>query len=92
MSTEAHDETAMQELRRMVNVLNFHDESLLDELPTMAACVEFAVLVTKTYGVDDLSGVEEVILENGSDPKPLVDFVKKHKLPWNTAWTKHRKV
>lgn len=73
-------ESAMEYLRRIVSNLDYEPESILDDLPSIPAIVEYFELFD-TYGTDFMSGIEECILD-GADPKPLADFIKKWELPW----------
>lgn len=92
--TQAKGETATEYLRRIADNFRHESNGLLCDLPTIAACVEFFELWS-TYGTDFLVGIHEGIMD-GEDPKPLQDFIAKHKLP-KSRWlprevmTEHRK-
>lgn len=75
-------ETAMEYLRRVVGCVAHEPESLLDQLPTPAAIIDFFVL-WDTYDTEYLAGVIECI-EAGADPAPYEEFVARHGLP--RAW------
>ena len=74
------DESAIEFLRRVVEWLNVEQESLLADLPTVQAVLDYADLWT-VYQTDLMSGIIEAI-EDGDDPKPLADFVEKYELNW----------
>ena len=74
------DETPAEYLRRVVHNLGHETESLLDDMPTIAALLEYFDLWA-VYDTDYLSGILECIAE-GDSPKPLQDFIDKYKLPW----------
>ncbi|MEE9214887.1 MAG: hypothetical protein V3U54_08855 [Thermodesulfobacteriota bacterium] len=76
------NETAMGYLRRLVSNCNMETESLLDDLPSVQAVVDYFGL-WHTYDTDFMEGIIECI-EDGDNPKPYVDFVKKYNLPWET--------
>lgn len=75
------DETAIEFMRRVVEWLSCESESLLSDLSTVEAVLEYADLWS-VYKTDFMSGILECIAE-GDDPKPLQRFIKKHKL---NAW------
>jgi hypothetical protein len=75
------DETAAEYLRRIASNLNYENESLLDVLPTVQAVIEYFELWS-VYDTDFMQGILESI-EEGADPVPLENFVKK----WNLSWT-----
>ena len=72
------DETAMEYLRRIVGWVNYEEEWMLDQLPSVDAVVEFFE-VWQAYGTDFWAGVLECIAE-GDDPEPARAFVRKWKL------------
>ena len=76
--SQHQDETAMEHLRRAVEWLNHEPESLLDDLPSVDAILDYFDLWT-IYDTDFLQGVEEAISE-GADPAPLLAFIKKYRL------------
>lgn len=75
------DEYAIEYLRRVVSNLNFEQETELQDLPTIQACVEYFELWDK-YDTDLLQGVIENI-EAGEDAVFYNNFVNKWELPWN---------
>ena len=75
------DETAMEFLRRVVSGCDMESESLLDDLPSVKAIIEFFGL-WHTYDTDFLDGIYECIAD-GADPKPLRKFIKKYRLSWD---------
>lgn len=85
---QEEDETAIDFMRRVVGWLNYEQEDLLSDLPSVEAVFEFAALYT-TYGTDFLQGIFECI-EEGDDPAPYENFVKKYNLDWRvpkvTRW------
>lgn len=74
------NETAMEYLRRAINNLDYEHETILDALPTNEAVIEYFELWT-VYDTEFLSGIMECI-EDGADPKPLIDFTKKYNITW----------
>lgn len=74
------DEYAMEYLRRIVGNLGYEYESILSQLPSVQAIVDYFELFD-VYDSDFFEGIEEAIAE-GSDPKPLHDFIDKYKLGW----------
>lgn len=74
-------ETPMEYLRRAVSNLNYEPESLLDELPSANAILEYFDLWHK-YDTDLGSGIISAI-EAGDSPKAWNDFVRKYKLDWD---------
>lgn len=80
------DETPMEYLRRLVQNCDMENESILDDLPSVQAVLEFFGL-WHTYDTDFIEGVVECI-ENGEDPKSYRDFVKKYNLTWRTDFKK----
>jgi hypothetical protein len=73
-------ELPIEYLRRLIQNVNYEPETLLQDLPSVQAIVEFFDL-WEIYGTDFLAGIIECI-EDGDDPKPYLKFVKKYKLPW----------
>lgn len=82
------DETPMGYLRRLVNWCDMESESLLDDLPSVQAVVDYFEL-WHTYDTDFLQGIIECIHE-GDSPKPYRAFVRKYKLPWETKFVKQQ--
>lgn len=80
------DESAIEFLRRLVNWLNYEHESLLTDLPSVEAVIEYATL-WDVYDTDLMVGIIEAI-EDGEDPKPLADLIAKYKLPWTVPSVK----
>ena len=78
-SNEAETETAIDKLRRMAGWLNYEPESMLQDLPTIAALEEYFDL-WETYGADFSEGVVEAIEVDGADPAAWNAFVAKHDL------------
>ena len=74
------DESAVDFLRRVVNWLNHEQESLLSDLPTVQAVLDYAELWS-IYRTDFMTGILEAISE-GDDPSPLLDFIAKYNLNW----------
>lgn len=74
------DETAIDFLRRVVGWLEHENESILQDLPSTQAILEYAALWS-VYDTDLMSGIVECI-EEGNDPKPLADFIAKYNLSW----------
>ena len=74
------DETAIDYMRRINSALNYEEDSLLYDLPSVEALIEYFELWS-VYDTDLMSGILEGI-ENGESPKPLNDFIKKYKLDW----------
>lgn len=76
-----HDgETAIEYLRRVVHNCNYETESLLDDLPSVEAVIEFFEL-WHAYGTDFWSGVCECIA-TGDDPARARAFLDKWSLTW----------
>jgi hypothetical protein len=75
-------ETAMEYLRRAVQNLNHEPESILDQLKSVDALLDYFDLWHK-YGTDFWAGVLESITM-GDNPRWALAFVKKHKL--SKAW------
>lgn len=73
-------ESAIDKLRRIVDSLGWEDESVLTDLPSVAAILEYWDL-RELYGVESLEDIGEVIAE-GADAKPLRKFVRRYKLSW----------
>lgn len=74
-----HDtETAAEFMRRVVSWIDMEPESMLDQLPTVAAVVEYFGLWS-VYGTEFFNGCLESIAE-GEDPKPMLDFIDKYNL------------
>lgn len=71
-------ETAIEYLRRAVHNLDHEMESMLQDLKSVDALLDFFDL-WHVYGTDFWEGVLESISE-GEDPKPAIDFIKKYKL------------
>ena len=78
------DETPIEFLRRAISNLDNEQDWLLQDLPSAQAVVDYFKL-WDIYGTDLMVGIEEAI-EEGADPNPLQDFVKKYELDWNLAW------
>lgn len=81
-SGRLQDETSMEYLRRLVYNCDMETESLLDDLPSVQAVIDYFEL-WHTYDTDFLQGIVECIQE-GDSPKPYVSFVKKYRLTWDT--------
>lgn len=73
------DETPAEYLRRVVSNLGYEPESILDQLPSVEALLDFFDLWA-AYDTDFWAGCMEAIAE-GADPKAARDFVAKWKLP-----------
>lgn len=73
-------ETAMESLRRMVRALDYEYESILDDLPSVEAVVEYFAL-WDSYDTEFLSGIYEAI-HAGASVAPLLAFITKHSLTW----------
>jgi len=87
---QREDETSIDFLRRVTSNLNCEQESLLTDLPTVQAVLDYAAL-WDVYGTDLMVGIEEAILDWGADPKPLKDFIAKYNLDWSTDWIEQAK-
>lgn len=74
-------ETAIEYMRRVVNNLNFENESFLEDVTTISALVEYFELWS-VYDTDLCEGIIEAIEFDGDDPKPYNDYVAKYNLPW----------
>jgi len=72
------DEMPIHYLRRMVDVLGWEDEGILLQLKTTQAVIEFFDL-WHVYQTDYWLGIITSICE-GADPKPALDFIRKHGL------------
>lgn len=79
-------ELPIEYLRRVVSNCNYEAESLLQGLPSVEAILDYFEL-WHVYGTDFMQGIEECIQE-GDNPAPLLAFIKKYKLDWNTSWIK----
>jgi len=77
------DETAIEFLRRVVLNCDYEPESLLQDLPSVEAILDFFALLA-VYGTDFWAGVLEGIYD-GDDPRKARAFVSKYKLP--ASWT-----
>ncbi len=75
-------ETSMEFLRRLVNNMDHETESLLDDLPSIDAIIEYFNL-WNIYDTDFLVGIEEAIEVDGNDPGPYNKFKRKFGL---TEW------
>jgi len=73
-------ESAADYIRRIANNFGTERGAILDDLPTLAACVEYHGL-WDVYDTDFLEGILESIAD-GDDPEPLRAFIRKWKLPW----------
>ena len=82
MATES-DETPTEFLRRLMTAMNYEHESILDDLPTTEAVIDYFKL-WDVYNTEFLAGIEECIAD-GEDPEPLNAFIIKHSLPWTKA-------
>lgn len=78
------NETAIEYLRRIINCLNYETETILQTLPNTQAVLEYFQLWNK-YNTGLMTGIKETI-EDGANPKPLLDFIKKYNLNWDTNW------
>lgn len=76
------DESAFEYMRRVVHNCDFETCDLLDQLPTVAAVIDFYELWGE-YGTEFWAGILECIAE-GDSPEPAIAFIRKHKLP--KAW------
>ena len=77
------DETVMEYLRRAIGWLDREEESLLEDLPSVEAILEFFGL-WEEYDTDFAQGCVDAINE-GDDPTAWNDFVEKYKLDgWMT--------
>lgn len=74
------DETAIEFLRRVTEWLDCEQESLLSDLPSVQAVLDYAELWS-IYDTDLMEGIIECIHE-GADPQPFLDFVRKYDLKW----------
>lgn len=72
------NETPIEMLRRMVSWMNHEPETLLEDLPTPEACIEYFAL-WQTYDTDFLEGILQCI-EEGESAKPLAQFIVKHNM------------
>lgn len=72
------DETACEFIRRAIDWMEYESCTLLDQLPSVDAALDFFGL-WHTYGTDMWNGVLECIAE-GDDPKPALDFCRKYNL------------
>lgn len=73
-------ETAAEYLRRVVANINCEAESILDDLPSPEAVLDYIDLWV-AYDTEFLSGIRESI-SDGASPELLRAFIKKHKLTW----------
>ena len=73
------DETAMEYLRRATAWLDYETESLLDDLPSVEAILDFFDLQAD-YSTDCWSGILECIAE-GDSPDKARAFIRKYKMP-----------
>jgi hypothetical protein len=78
------NESAADYMRRIVANINSEQEDLLDDLPSIAAIVEFFELWSR-YNTDYLEGILECIAD-GDSPKPLHHFIRKYNLSWKIKW------
>ena len=76
---QLQNETAIEYLRRVVEQADEERESVIDDLPSLAAITDFIDL-WQHYGTDFWDGILECIAE-GDDPTAARNFVRKHKLP-----------
>jgi hypothetical protein len=77
---QREDETAIEFLRRVVEWLGCEYESLLDDLPSVQAVLDYVELWT-VYDTELMSGIIECI-QVGDNPQPFLDFVRKYDLKW----------
>lgn len=79
------DESTMDYLRRVVSNCNYETESLLDDLKSVDAVLDFFDL-WNAYGTDFWSGILECIAE-GDSPRKATAFIRKYHLPksWSDA-------
>ena len=77
---QRQDETAIEYLRRVVHQLDFEDEGLNLDLPSVESVVAFYEL-WMTYGTDYWAGVVECVQE-GADPGPARRFLELYDLDW----------
>jgi hypothetical protein len=76
-----HDgECAMDFLRRVVSQCNYEYDTILEQLPTPAAVIEFFEL-QHHYDTEFLSGIMQQIL-HGASPIRYNEFVQRHNLDW----------
>lgn len=73
------DETAIEYLRRAVSNCDYEAESLLEQLTSTDAVLDFFDLWHE-YDTDFWSGILECIAE-GDSPAKARAFVRKHRLP-----------
>lgn len=78
------DESVVEYMRRVTHNLGFEYESILDDLPTIEALVEYFELWSK-YDTEFLSGIQAAI-EEGADPMAYNEFLTKYQLQWG-QWT-----
>ena len=77
---QREDETTIEFVRRLVGQLDYEDEGILMSLPSIESLIAYSELWA-TYNAEFMAGIRECI-EEGADPKPLNDFIKKYKLDW----------
>lgn len=71
-------EPAIWKLRDMIAGLDYEQESILTELPSFKAIIEYREL-WDTYKTEFRDGIIEAI-EQGEDPGPYMAFVRRYKL------------
>jgi len=79
------DETPVETLRRAVSWLDYNNEDMLSELPSVEACLDFFNLISNEYDVSTFEEVMECIEEGCAEPDPLAEFVVRWGL-WD-KWT-----
>lgn len=82
---QLNGESAIAYLRRAIGWLDHEEESLLTDLPSTDAALDYFALWAE-YGTEFWTGILECIYE-GDDPAKARAFVSKHKLPesWGRA-------
>lgn len=78
--SQNEDESAIDYLRRVVSNLDYENESILQQMPSVEAILDYYDLFY-IYDTDLMTGILECV-EEGEEKKPLDDFIKKHNLPW----------
>ncbi len=71
--------SAIEELRDLIESLNYEHEDILCQLPSIQALIDYRNL----WDIYDeyLSGIHDCIRE-GDDPKAYIDFLRKYNLNW----------
>ena len=80
-------ETQFEYLTRIVQNLEMEPGWIVDSLETTEAIIDYFELWDK-YDTDFMEGIEEAIMLNGADRKPLEEFIAKHGLAWNISAVK----